>query len=207
MLCSNCNKNVAVVFINKIDQDGQSTQGLCYQCAKEKGINPMEVLAKQANLSPDELKDMSKQFENLFEDLVGDLNDPETLEKLNGFNNIDLNSNDSNNSINFSFQNLISNMFGNTTDDTTANNNNDKNPNNDGLNLGSIFAGNSDSNTRKKVKVEKKNKHTKKKYLVTYATNLTYKAFQNKVDEIVGRDKELIRLIQILNRLYKTKYC
>ena len=70
MLCSNCHKNMAVIFTKKIDGDKSSMEGLCYNCAKEKGINPLEVLAKQANLSEDELNDMSKQFENLFGDIA-----------------------------------------------------------------------------------------------------------------------------------------
>ena len=51
MLCSICHKNMAVIFTKKIDGDKSSMEGLCYNCAKEKGINPLEVLAKQANLS------------------------------------------------------------------------------------------------------------------------------------------------------------
>ena len=73
MLCSNCHKNMAVIFTKKIDGDKSSVEGLCYNCAKEKGINPLEVLAKQANLSEDELNDISKQFENLFGDLSENL--------------------------------------------------------------------------------------------------------------------------------------
>ena len=49
-------------------------EGLCYACAKEKGINPLEVLAKQANMNESELDDMSKQFEEIFDDLSGSLN-------------------------------------------------------------------------------------------------------------------------------------
>ena len=51
MLCSNWHKNMAVIFTKKIDGDKSSMEGLCYNCAKEKGINPLEILAKQANLS------------------------------------------------------------------------------------------------------------------------------------------------------------
>ena len=40
MLCSNCHKNMAVIFTKKIDGDKSSVEGLCYNCAKEKGINP-----------------------------------------------------------------------------------------------------------------------------------------------------------------------
>ena len=67
MLCSICHKNMAVIFTKKIDGEKNSMEGLCYNCAKEKGINPLEVLAKQANLSEEELNDISEQFENIFD--------------------------------------------------------------------------------------------------------------------------------------------
>ena len=70
MLCSICKKNTAVIFINKIEDDKNSVEGLCYSCAKEKGINPLEVLAKQSNLSEEELNDMSSQLENIFSDIT-----------------------------------------------------------------------------------------------------------------------------------------
>ena len=44
MLCSNCNKNTAVVFINKVENGQTSTEGLCYNCAKQRGINPLDVI-------------------------------------------------------------------------------------------------------------------------------------------------------------------
>lgn len=63
-------------------------EGLCYNCAKEKGINPLEVLAKQANLSEDELNDMSKQFENLFGDIAQNIDieniNPENMSEDGG---------------------------------------------------------------------------------------------------------------------------
>ena len=88
MLCSNCHKNMAVIFTKKIDGDKSSMEGLCYNCAKEKGINPLEVLAKQANLSEDELNDMSKQFENLFGDIAQNIDieniNPENMSEDGG---------------------------------------------------------------------------------------------------------------------------
>ena len=63
MLCSQCNKNNAVIFINKQDDKGNtSLEGLCYDCAKKRGINPIDNLMKQANLSEDDLNNMSKQY-------------------------------------------------------------------------------------------------------------------------------------------------
>ena len=70
MLCSICNKNTAVIFINKqLPDKSFATEGLCYECAKQKGTNPLEALTKQANLSEDDMKDMANQVESMFKDM------------------------------------------------------------------------------------------------------------------------------------------
>ena len=51
MLCSICKKNTAVIFINTVKNNQSEVEGLCYNCAKEKGINPLDILSKQSNLS------------------------------------------------------------------------------------------------------------------------------------------------------------
>ena len=81
MLCSVCHKNTAVIFTKKIDGNETSTEGLCYNCAKERGINPVDLLVKQANLSEDEIKDLTSQLEGLFGDIAEDMeDDPYNLE-------------------------------------------------------------------------------------------------------------------------------
>ena len=91
MICSVCNKNTAVVFLNKIENGKKTVEGLCYNCAKEKGINPLEVLAKNANITNEELEDMSNQFESILKDFSENMNlealgitqeDLEKIEKL-----------------------------------------------------------------------------------------------------------------------------
>jgi len=74
MICSVCNKNTAVVFLNKMENGKKTVEGLCYNCAKEKGINPLEVLAKNANISNEEIEDMSNQFENILKDFSENMN-------------------------------------------------------------------------------------------------------------------------------------
>ena len=70
MLCSDCKKNNAVVFVNKKDNDGKNTlEGYCYDCAKKRGINPIDSLMKQANLSEEDLNNMTQQFESMFKDM------------------------------------------------------------------------------------------------------------------------------------------
>lgn len=174
MLCSNCHKNTAVIFTKKVDGNNSSMEGLCYNCAKEKGINPLEVLAKQANLSEEELDDMSKQFESLFEDLSEDLNlDELSEENLESAGGIPLGS-------------IFSNMFGGKSADTN------KEDNNSG---------------KKKVKTEKRPKEKKKSFLDIYGTNLTNKARKNELDIVIGRDREIERVVQILNRRSKNNPC
>ena len=187
MLCSDCKKNNAVVFINKKDNDGKSAlEGYCYDCAKKRGINPIDSLMKQANLSEDDLNNMSQQFESMFKDMSENMN----------FNNIQEISDDSYNSddTNKGFQfgaiplgSIFSNMFG------TQNNEN---------------SSSSDENStgKKKVKVDKKNSK-KRKTLETFGTNLTSKAKNNQLDAVIGRDKEIERIIQILNRRSKNNPC
>ena len=64
MLCSVCKKNMAVIFINKLDKEGKNTgetTGLCMECAKKQGINPMKnILEEMEKISPEELENMSK---------------------------------------------------------------------------------------------------------------------------------------------------
>ena len=96
MLCSECNQNPAILFYKKIENGKESMEGYCYDCAKKKGINPNEVLARQNDiLSNDKvnLGDMSKQFESIFKDLAENINleDLENIEGAITFENTDPN--------------------------------------------------------------------------------------------------------------------
>ena len=168
MLCSVCKKNAAVIFINK-SNDASQMEGLCYECAKKQGINPLDALAKQANLSDSDLENMSMQFESMFNDMS---------------ENPDLNFEDSENSDNSnSLGSIFSGLFGNSHDTEQ-----------------------SASNSNKKVKTEKR-QNKKHKALDNFGTNLTLKAQNNQLDMVIGRDKELERVIQILNRRTKNNPC
>ena len=177
MLCLICKKNTAVIFINKIEDGKNSVEGLCYNCAKEKGINPLEVLAKQSNLSEDELNDMSSQLENIFNDIT---------ENISGTDGDDMQS----------IGPLLGNIFG-------INKKNDDNS--DSAEPSSERA--AGSQERKKVKTEKRPKEKKKRFLDSFGTNLTEKAKQGKLDRVIGRNKEIQRITQILNRRSKNNPC
>ena len=183
MLCSMCKKNTAVIFINKQGADGKAeVEGLCYECAKKKGINPIDTMAKQANLSDKDIQDLSNKLDTMFKNLsdnMADIDEEELSEMINGESEIE---------------------------------------GAQGVPLGSIFSGlfgikqngdessNYSSGGTQKVK-EKTKPNKKRKALDTYGTNLTVKAKNNQIDRVIGRDKEIERMIQILNRRSKNNPC
>ena len=195
MLCSECNKNNAEIFINKIENGVSSMEGLCKECAKKKGIDiphpPKNSNNKtNANNIPPinniDLAGMSKQLESLFKDLSANIKmenieelSPEDIEELEEAGE------------------------------------NGENPL--GIPIGSIFASivpkkqsqdeEEPSNGRQKVKVETKKSKKKKKFLDVYGSNLTIKAKNNELDMVIGRDKEIQRVVQILNRRTKNNPC
>ena len=180
MLCSRCKKNTAFVFVNRLDENKpEQMEGLCYNCAKELGINPLEALAKQANLSQTDLEDMTGQLETMFKDLSEDeLNNlmsegEEAMEEMNPE----------------SLGSIFSGIFG-------FKNNSDSTDSESSLK----------SDKTQKVK-ESKKANKKKKALDTFGTNLTTKAKNNELDAVVGRDREIQRIVQILNRRSKNNPC
>ena len=200
MICSECKKNPAILFYEKIDNGKSTMEGLCYNCAKKKGINATEVLANQQDfLSKDKinLADMNKQLENIFKDFAEnlDLNNLNNIEGAITFGDID---DDGNNEFDeehpkisgaaIPLGSIFSNMFSQNKNESSENKqNNKKQVKND------------------KRKESKQNK--KKKYLDTYGTNLTNKAKNNQLDLVIGRDKEIQRIVQILNRRSKNNPC
>ena len=94
MICSECKKNPAVLFYEKIDNGKKTMEGLCYDCAKKRGIDATEVLANQQNLlSKDKinLADMNKQLESIFKNFAEnlDINDIENIDGAITFGDID----------------------------------------------------------------------------------------------------------------------
>ena len=70
MLCSVCNKNLAVIFMTKIENGKQSTEGLCLACAKERGINPINNMILPNNISDEELENITQELESIMGDLT-----------------------------------------------------------------------------------------------------------------------------------------
>ena len=175
MLCSVCKKNTAVIFINKQGQDNKvEIEGLCYNCAKEKGLNPIDSLAKQANLSEKDIQNLTQGIDNLFANLainMEGIDEEQLTEMMNEENN-----DDEEKPKGIPLGSIFSGLFGANQQGQDANNE---------------FSGG-----RQKVK-EKTKTNKKRRTLETYGTNLTIKAKNNQIDKVIGRDKEIERMIQI----------
>ncbi len=208
MLCSKCNKNPAILFFEKSDEKGNNKklEGLCYNCAKKQGIDPLETLYRQNDVlahDPVSMEEMKKQFENIFKDFAENI----SLDDINkidgaftfGTDNIDEEDLDDSEKPHIAGAAIpLGSIFSSLL-------NGDDDPN-----LESQEELASQSNSRKKIKVEKKKnqkQNKKKKYLDTYGTNLTNKAKNGELDMVIGRDKEIQRIIQILNRRSKNNPC
>ncbi|MCI9016602.1 MAG: ATP-dependent Clp protease ATP-binding subunit [Clostridia bacterium] len=185
MQCSICKKNTAIIFVSKQNDVGENKlEGFCYNCAKENGINPLEVLAKQSMAMEGDtvnIDEMTSQFEDIFKDITENLNSKDINLDLSNGNAIPLGS---------VFNSMFGNNSSNNSDDTLKKDNS-----------------NSNNTSNKKVKIDKKTKSKKTKYLDTFGTNLTNKARNNELDIVIGRDSEIQRTIQVLNRRLKNNPC
>ena len=196
MICSMCNKNEASIFSSKITPDGKrEMEGLCINCAKKLGINTDEIIkAQNQSIINNRSEQMNKQFEGLLKNLSENLGSIDGIELgAIPINESDDDDQDDENEAPKVFAGAIplGSIFGNIFGEPEAQGQ-------------QTSSGN--GNTKKKVKPEKK-KNKKKKFLDTYGTNLTFKAQNNELDMVIGRDKELQRVVQILNRRSKNNPC
>ena len=195
MICSMCNKNQASIFSSKITPDGKrEMEGLCINCAKKLGINTDEILkAQNQTIINNQSEQMNKQLEGLFKNLSENLGSIDGIELgAIPINESDDEQDEENEAPRvfagaIPLGSLFGNIFGGPEAQTQQ-------------------SSNGNGNIKKKVKPEKK-KNKKKKFLDTYGTNLTFKAQNNELDMVIGRDKELQRVVQILNRRSKNNPC
>ncbi len=185
-MCSKCGKRPAVVFVSTQGKESD-TKGYCLVCSKEMGIKPVTDIMEKMGISEDDLTNMQSQMDELMEagllpeDMPG-MEDMEDMEELDGMDDEDEN---------FSrggaptFPSFFKNMFSGSDPSV-------------------------DDPTRKKEpdkKNQRKQSKRKRKHLDTYCTNLTQKAADGKLDKIIGRSKEIDRVIQILSRRTKNNPC
>ena len=181
-LCSRCKKNLAVIFITKMENGQTTNEGLCLKCAKELGIKPVDDMISRMGLSDDDLENLNGEMGDMMNGLGGLLNPGEKDED---------GKDDEQDSQTATFP-FLNKLFGNAANNENADN---------------LPA--RDERTEQKPRGDKPNgqKKQKHKFLDLYCQNLTQKARDGKLDRIVGRDVETERVIQILNRRQKNNPC
>ena len=190
IMCSKCHKRMAVVFITKIEGGEKVSEGLCIKCAKELGLPVDNMLGNVF----DKFGLTSEQLENMEQDVNDMLAE-------NGGLPSDNDDNEDGGAPAVDFPKLIkeSGLF-------------NEMPNIEGLHINSE---NTKKESEKTAKNEDKKSSSSKdpsnkkkfKFLTTYCRNLTERAKNKEMDTIVGRSKELSRVIQILCRRQKNNPC
>ena len=68
-MCSKCNKNVAVVFITRLENGKSVNQGLCLKCARELNIDPIKDIMQRMGISDDDLDGLSEEMTEALNDV------------------------------------------------------------------------------------------------------------------------------------------
>ena len=173
-MCSRCGKNVAVVFITKMEGNETKNEGLCLKCARELHIKPVDEMMEKMGISDEDLDSLSG-------DMMNALNGVESLMDIDGTSD---DSDDDGKTATFPFLNRL---FGGQN----------------GQNANYTPEGGAEAPKDK----PDGNRPAKKKFLDNYCINLTDRARAGKLDNMIGREEELERVIQILNRRQKNNPC
>ena len=177
MVCIRCQKRPAIIFIQRMDNGQMKQEGYCLHCARELHIKPVDDLMKQFGMSDQDLDNMENRMESMMEEM-GDANPLSMMMNMaNGGEDADPDSMD---------EDLIPGS--NAT-----------------FPLG--FTSSEKKDGDKKTDRRNGKKPPKRKFLDTYCENLTRKAREGKLDDIIGRDREIYRTIQILSRRQKNNPC
>ena len=173
-LCSRCHKNVAVIFISKLEGGETKNEGLCLKCARELGIKPIDDMMKKMGISDDDL-------DNLTSEMMSAFGGAEGMEGLMAQPDGGDDEQDDGRTATFPF---LSQLFGGGSGPSGEPPKGEKNAANG-----------------------KGERPPKRKFLENYCISLTKKAQAGQLDRLIGRDRELERVIQILNRRQKNNPC
>ena len=178
-MCSRCGKNVAVVFITKLEGGVQKNEGLCLKCARDLHIKPVDDMIEKMGISDEDLDNLSGEMMNA-------LNGVESLMdmSLDPDSDGDSDGDDDGKTATFPFLNRL---FGNGNNTPAESGNN--------------------SGSAPQQPQKEGGKPQKRKFLDNYCINLTDRARAGKLDNMIGREEELERVIQILNRRQKNNPC
>ncbi|MBQ8171442.1 MAG: ATP-dependent Clp protease ATP-binding subunit [Oscillospiraceae bacterium] len=196
MMCSKCNKRPAVMFITTLQGNERKNEGLCLKCAKElnlpqitEALNQMGVSQEDFDNAYDAVFDENGMpdgelmkhlgFGDMLGETDGDIVEDEASDEESSFERGGANT----------MPSFLKNLFGDFGGSS------DKKE-------GDSKEDNGEKKSRKKEKTDKK-----RRTLETYCTNLTRRAKEGKIDRIIGRDKEIYRVLQILSRRSKNNPC
>ena len=175
-LCSRCQKNLAVIFVTKIENGETRNEGLCLKCAKELGLKPVDDMMQKMGISDEDLESLTNEMMSAFGGAEG-------MEGLMQSFDGEEDEDDEGRTATFPFLNKL---FGGA----------------------GTPASNGEHSSKKEEKGAKgEGKNNKRKFLENYCISLTQKAAEGKLDKIVGRETEIARTIQILNRRQKNNPC
>jgi ATP-dependent Clp protease ATP-binding subunit ClpC len=177
MICSRCKKRMAVLFISKMEGDKTVNEGLCLKCAKELGIPQVNSLMEQMGITDEDIDQMSDQMMELMDGDSFELGGMDTMPNF--------------------MQNMMGNLMGNQ----------DQMDDDDAHDIVHVSDEADKAGTGTGRRPRNKNRKEKRKFLTAYCTNLTARAEQGELDEIIGRDSEIYRVIQILSRRTKNNPC
>ena len=174
-LCSRCKKNVAVVFISRMNEKNEMVnEGLCLKCAAQLGLPQVEDMMKRMGITPEDLENINNEMMQAFggAEEMNDLPDGE-----------DEDDEESGKTATFPFLNRLFNNSSNPPAEQPR----------EGGNAGAQPAG--------------RKKEQKRKFLDNYCINLSQRARDGKLDAVIGREQEIERVVQILNRRQKNNPC
>ena len=178
-LCSRCHKNVAVIFISKLEGGETKNEGLCLKCARELGIKPIDDMMKKMGISDEDL-------DNLTNEMMSAFGGAEGMEGLLAQPDGGGDEQDDGRTATFPF---LSQLFGG------------------GPAAGGSGPSGEPPKGEKSAANGKGERPPKRKFLENYCISLTKKAQAGQLDRLIGRDRELERVIQILNRRQKNNPC
>ena len=180
-MCTQCGKNVAVIFITKIENGVQKQEGLCLRCARKMHIKPVDDVINKMGLTDDDLDALSGDMLNAF-------NGMENLADLAMDTDSDDEEDEEGKTATFPF---LNHLFGGEKKDNDADSS----------------SPNRSSSSESERKETGRNGRGKRKFLDNYCINLNQRAQEGKLDSMIGREEELERVIQILNRRQKNNPC
>ena len=175
-LCSRCKKNVAVVFITRMENGKNINEGLCLKCAKNLGLPQVNEMMQRMGITDEDLDNISNEMMSAFGG----------AENLEGIDAPDGDDEEDGKTATFPF---LGRLFGGQNGDAPA-----------------PADGAADGPGRAE-RGKKNDKAAKHKFLDSYCINLSQRARDGKLDAVIGRDEEIERVVQILNRRQKNNPC